>query len=73
MKRDIDSLKATGTGPGLSVCQQIVKFHEGSIDIASQPEQGTTVTIRLPKKRKNECWISFLICRQPGISRVIFL
>lgn len=37
-----------GTGLGLSICEQIVKQHRGSMQIASRPQQGTRVTIDLP-------------------------
>jgi two-component system sporulation sensor kinase A len=42
--------KATGTGLGLSICKQIIENHQGQISIRSQNEQGTTVTIGLPKE-----------------------
>lgn len=37
-----------GTGLGLSVSAGIVKEHGGSLDFASTPGQGTTVTLSLP-------------------------
>jgi two-component system, NtrC family, sensor kinase len=37
-----------GTGMGLYVCYNIVKFHDGVITIDSTSPQGTTVTIKLP-------------------------
>ena len=37
-----------GTGLGLSVCDGIVAEHGGQLELASQPESGTTVTLRLP-------------------------
>ncbi len=40
--------KRTGTGLGLATVKKIVEEHQGSISIASAPEQGTTVIIRLP-------------------------
>jgi signal transduction histidine kinase len=35
---------------GLSVSYKIVKSHNGSIEVASLPEKGTTFTITLPRK-----------------------
>jgi signal transduction histidine kinase len=40
--------KKAGTGLGLATVKKIVEEHGGSIGIASAPEEGTTVTIRLP-------------------------
>jgi PAS domain S-box-containing protein len=40
--------KAKGTGLGLSVCQQIVSFHGGTIEIESELNKGTSVIISLP-------------------------
>lgn len=37
-----------GLGLGLSICREIIEELSGSIDIASQPNVGTTVHIRLP-------------------------
>jgi PAS domain S-box-containing protein len=37
-----------GTGLGLSIVYGILKHHEGTIDVSSVPEQGTTVSITLP-------------------------
>ncbi|MDD5060188.1 MAG: PAS domain S-box protein [Candidatus Omnitrophica bacterium] len=44
------STKAKGTGLGLTVAQQVVKLHDGSIYIESQQGKGTTVTVALPIK-----------------------
>ncbi|MDR3669285.1 MAG: response regulator [Holophaga sp.] len=38
-----------GTGLGLSMTYGVVKAHAGTLHIASQPGQGTTVTLRLPR------------------------
>jgi signal transduction histidine kinase len=37
-----------GTGLGLSICYAIVRLHHGTIDLASRPRSGTTVTVTLP-------------------------
>ena len=42
------SAKSRGTGLGLTVVQRIVEAHKGSIEIASVPDEGTTVTVILP-------------------------
>jgi len=38
-----------GTGLGLGIVQHIVIDHGGSLDIGSEPGEGTTMTIRLPR------------------------
>ena len=40
--------KAAGTGLGLASVKKIIEEHRGHISIASGPEQGTAVIIRLP-------------------------
>ena len=37
-----------GTGLGLQTVLRVVKEHHGTIDIASAPRKGTTVTLTLP-------------------------
>jgi signal transduction histidine kinase len=41
--------KETGSGLGLDICRSIVWDYDGSIQVASAPGQGTTVTVRLPR------------------------
>ena len=43
------SSKARGSGIGLSVCDEIVAMHAGTLDIANADGGGCEVTIRLPK------------------------
>lgn len=38
------------SGIGLSICDEIVKLHGGSIDIVSKAQKGTTVIVKLPLK-----------------------
>ena len=40
--------KIPGTGLGMSIVKEIIDLLEGRIDIASQPDQGTQVTLWLP-------------------------
>lgn len=46
--------KAKGTGLGLSVCRQIIDMHEGEIGVKSELGQGTSFTVRLPKKERKK-------------------
>ncbi|WP_462413549.1 ATP-binding protein [Neobacillus sp. Marseille-QA0830] len=41
--------KEKGTGLGLMVCKRIIENHHGTIDVQTKLNEGTTVTIRLPK------------------------
>jgi len=43
------STKDEGTGLGLAICHQIIKNHHGKIEIKSELNQGTSVTIKLPR------------------------
>lgn len=40
--------EARGFGLGLSICQKIVRLHDGKIAVQSEPGRGTTVTVDLP-------------------------
>ncbi len=42
-------LAGEGTGLGLSLAYNIIKEHDGDIEIISQPDKGTQVNIRLPE------------------------
>jgi two-component system sensor histidine kinase AtoS len=42
------SSKPSGTGLGLPVARRIVESHYGKLELASQPEQGTVASLRLP-------------------------
>jgi signal transduction histidine kinase len=37
-----------GSGLGLSICKAVVEAHGGSVRCESRPQQGTTLTVRLP-------------------------
>lgn len=42
------TLDATGSGLGLAIVKSIMELHGGTIDIKSEPLQGTTVTLLFP-------------------------
>jgi two-component system, OmpR family, manganese sensing sensor histidine kinase len=47
------SKKATGSGLGLAIAQAIATGHQGRIQITSEVDKGTTVTVILPKEIVN--------------------
>ena len=49
------SSKPTGNGLGLATCYSIIRKHQGSIDLVSQPGHGTTFTILLPAVSMEAC------------------
>ena len=44
------SRKSGGTGLGLSIVKHAVQYHHGTINVDSEPGNGTTITIRLRRK-----------------------
>jgi signal transduction histidine kinase len=40
-----------GTGLGLPLTKALVELHNGSLDVQSEPDVGTTVTVRFPAER----------------------
>ena len=49
--RPFFTTKGQGTGLGLSLARRIVESHDGKIEVASTPGQGTEFTVRLPLRK----------------------
>jgi len=45
-----DSAPITGTGPGMPIVKELLKLMDGEIDVTSQVDNGTTVTILVPQQ-----------------------
>jgi signal transduction histidine kinase len=43
-----------GTGLGLATCQQIISQHGGEIEVRSQPGEGTTFVVHLPRSAEDD-------------------
>jgi two-component system, sensor histidine kinase and response regulator len=43
-----------GSGLGLSIVKKLITFYDGSIDVKSVPDQGTTFTVRLKNTTPDE-------------------
>lgn len=45
------STKSKGTGLGLAICREIIRLHNGKMDIENKPGKGTVVTAFWPSER----------------------
>jgi signal transduction histidine kinase len=45
------SAPGAGLGLGLFIAQQIIRAHDGRIEVSSSATDGTTVSVRLPLQR----------------------
>jgi signal transduction histidine kinase len=49
------SRKHEGSGLGLPLAKKLIEIHDGSFDIRSEPNVGTTVTVTFPRERTVAC------------------
>ena len=50
VQASIDSSSKRGVGLGLTICEHLVKRMKGYVEVHSEPEKGSTFTIRIPYK-----------------------
>lgn len=46
------SIAAGGNGIGLYLCREIILLHNGTIEVTSEPDKGSTFTIVVPRKQR---------------------
>jgi signal transduction histidine kinase len=59
-----------GSGLGLAMVSGIAQHHSGTIEVASKPGQGTTLTLRLPAAGETDRRVGGETCRRPGVGRI---
>jgi signal transduction histidine kinase len=42
--------RAGGAGVGLYLVQEVVRLHDGTVDVRSRPGQGSVFSVRLPRE-----------------------
>jgi signal transduction histidine kinase len=46
--------KSKGTGLGMTICNELIKLHQGRIEVESELGKGTTISVYLPKRKKTD-------------------
>ncbi len=46
--------KSNGTGLGLAYSKEVIELHQGTLKIQSKENQGTEISVLLPKRKKSE-------------------
>ncbi|MEO7767347.1 MAG: ATP-binding protein, partial [Ferruginibacter sp.] len=49
-----DNLLNHGTGIGLAITKEFVRLHKGTINVVSEPENGTTFIVTIPVQKSNQ-------------------
>jgi signal transduction histidine kinase len=51
----VTAAKSNGCGFGLAVVKKIIDDHQGSVEVESTSELGTTILVKLPRLHQNRC------------------
>lgn len=62
-----------GTGLGLSIVKQFVELQQGTIQVKSQVNQGTTFTVRLPVKFQQNWYPSYFVATTAKFHAIRFI
>jgi|AntRauTorckE5430_2_1112549.scaffolds.fasta_scaffold00867_3 PAS domain S-box-containing protein len=57
-RRNTKNKEIKGQGIGLTICKKIVEKHKGEVTIISEPNVGSTVTVRLPMEKEPQLSLS---------------
>ena len=52
-RTDRSQFMAKGSGLGLSIVKELISLHNGSIHVQSEPDNGSTFTVRFPLRERN--------------------
>ncbi|MEM9452043.1 MAG: MASE1 domain-containing protein [Cyanobacteria bacterium P01_E01_bin.6] len=66
-----DSPQLTGISLGLYFCDHVIRAHGGHIDVSSDPDNGTAVTIALPLFSEQHVPLPFLVLRQKYVEGLL--
>ncbi|TMU57288.1 hybrid sensor histidine kinase/response regulator transcription factor [Flagellimonas algicola] len=62
--KDNSKMNPEGMGIGLAFTKNLIELHQGSIDVISEPNKGTTFTVKLPKDRRAYQDIKEITCKE---------
>ena len=67
-EKNEDRKDAKGMGIGLTYTKDLIQLHQGTIDVESEPNAGTTFTVKLPVEKKAYNDIPEIICKDASES-----